>query len=217
MPATSVPDALAANAGRRVGILGGTFNPPHLGHLIFAQEAHEQLGLARVILMPAGQPPHKPVDEDPGAAQRLELCRRAVAGDARFIVSELEVIRPGPSYTADTLEALSALMPDSEMFLLVGGDVAAGLPEWHEPQRVLSLARLAVAQRRGTPRAAIDRALSGLPGAERTVFFRMPQIEISSTDIRRRVQQGRPLTYLVPGPVAAYIAKHRLYGGSNQT
>ena len=211
----SEPAAQAVS--ERVGILGGTFNPPHLGHLIFAQEAHEQLGLARVIVMPAGQPPHKPLKEDPGAAHRLELCRRAVAGDARFVVSELEVGRAGPSYTADTLEALKALMPDSELFLLVGGDVAAGLPTWREPQRVLAHARLAVAQRRGTSRAEIDRALAGLPGAERSVFFRMPQIEISSTDIRRRVQQHRPLAHLVPEPVAAYIAKHRLYGGSNQT
>jgi nicotinate-nucleotide adenylyltransferase len=201
----------------RVGILGGTFNPPHLGHLIFAQEAHEQLGLARVIVMPAGQPPHKPLREDPGATHRLELCRRAVAGDERFVVSDLEVGRVGPSYTADTLEALKALMPDSELFLLVGGDVAAGLPSWREPQRVLTHARLAVAQRRGTSRAEIDRALAGLPGAERSVFFRMPQIEISSTDIRRRVQQHRPLTYLVPQAVAEYIAQHRIYGGINPT
>ncbi len=146
-------------SGERIGILGGTFNPPHLGHLICGQEAHLRLGLDRVILMPAGRPPHKPLEDDPGAEHRLELCRRAVAADPRFEVSDLEVRREGPSYTVDTLAALHSRMPDSELFLIVGGDVAAGLPTWHEPERVLSLATLAVAKRRGTSRRSIDEAL----------------------------------------------------------
>jgi nicotinate-nucleotide adenylyltransferase len=201
----------------RVGILGGTFNPPHLGHLICAQEAYLQLGLDRVILMPAGRPPHKPsLEDEPGPLHRLELCRRAVGGDARFEVSDLEVRREGPSYTVDTLYALSSLMPDSELFLIVGGDVAAGLPEWHEPERVLSLATLAVARRRGTTRASVDEALAGLKGGERAEFFRMPRIGISSTEIRRRVQSQEPITYLVPQAVASYIDEHRLYGGRTQ-
>jgi nicotinate-nucleotide adenylyltransferase len=201
----------------RVGILGGTFNPPHLGHLICAQEAHRQLKLDRVILMPAGRPPHKPsLEGEPGAEHRLALCRRAVDGDSRFDVSDLEVIRDGPSYTVDTLGQLTSLMPDSELFLIVGGDVAAGLPSWHEPERVLSLATLAVAKRRGTTRASIDQALSGLQGGERAEFFRMPGIGISSTEIRQRVQLQQPIKYLVPEPVASYIDEHRLYGGRKQ-
>ena len=163
--------------------------------------------------MPAGRPPHKPLDDDPGAEHRLELCRRAVATDARFEVSDLEVRREGPSYTADTLAQLHSRMPDSELFLIVGGDVAAGLPTWHEPERVLSLATLAVAKRRGTSKGSIDEALSGLRGGERTEFFRMPRIGISSTEIRRRVQMQQPITYLVPDAVASYIDEHRLYGG----
>ncbi len=201
----------------RIGILGGTFNPPHLGHLICAQEAHLQLGLDRVILMPAGRPPHKPsLPGDPGPLHRLELCRRAVAADSRFEVSDLEVTREGPSYTVDTLCALSSLMPDSELFLIVGGDVAAGLPTWHQPERVLALATLAVARRRGTTRASIDAALSTLEGGDRARFFRMPRIGISSTEIRRRVQLQQPITYLVPDQVASYIDEHRLYGGRTQ-
>jgi nicotinate-nucleotide adenylyltransferase len=163
--------------------------------------------------MPAGQPPHKRLDDDPGAEHRLELCRRAVAGDPRFEVSDLEVVREGPSYTVDTLRSLHSQLPDSELFLIVGGDVAAGLPSWREPEQVLSLATLAVAKRRGTPRKSIDESLAGLLGGERAQFFQMPRIGISSTDIRRRVHMQEPITYLVPAPVASYIDERRLYGG----
>ncbi len=197
----------------RVGILGGTFNPPHLGHLICAQEAFVRLALDSVILMPAGQPPHKPLEQDPGSYHRLELCRRAVAGDERFEVSDLEVVREGPSYTVDTLSELHARAPDSELFLIVGADVAAGLPAWREPERVLSLATLAIARRRGTSRRAVEAALAGLRGGERAEFFRMPGIGVSSTEVRDRARSGEPITYFVPEQVAGYIDEHRLYGG----
>jgi nicotinate-nucleotide adenylyltransferase len=201
----------------RIGILGGTFNPPHIGHLIAAQEAYLQLGLGRVILIPAGIPPHKlHGEEEPGAEHRLAMCVCAVGADPRFEVSPLEVRRAGPSYTVDTLEELHTQAADSELFLIVGGDVAAGLPSWHEAERVLSLARLAVAKRRGTTRTTIDEALAGLRGGERAEFFRMPRIGISSTMLRRRVRAGQPITYLVPDAVASYINEHRLYGGPIQ-
>jgi nicotinate-nucleotide adenylyltransferase len=198
----------------RIGILGGTFNPPHLGHLICAQEAYLQLGLDRVTLIPARIPPHKPVEDEPGAEHRLELCRLAIRGDeARFGVSDLEIGRDGPSYTVDTLEALHSSAPDHELFLIVGGDIAAGLPSWHRPERVLSLATLAVAKRRGTPQAAVDDALSSLPGGERTRFFRMPRIAISSTMLRDRVRAGESIRYYVPDAVVSYIERNRLYAG----
>lgn len=198
----------------RIGILGGTFNPPHLGHLICAQEAYLQLGLDRVTLIPARIPPHKPVEDEPGAEHRLELCRLAIRGDEeRFEVSDLEIGRDGPSFTVDTLEELHSSAPDHELFLIVGGDIAAGLPDWHEPERVLSLATLAVAKRRGTSRAAVDGALSALRGGERTLFFRMPRIAISSTMLRERARTGRPIRYYVPDAVEGYIKRHRLYAG----
>jgi nicotinate-nucleotide adenylyltransferase len=197
----------------RIGILGGTFNPPHLGHLICAQEAYLQLSLDQVMLIPPRIPPHKPVEHEPGPQHRLELCRLAVRGDDRLCVSAIEIEREGPSFTVDTLAGLHALQPDSELFLIVGGDVAAGLPRWREPDRVLSLATLAVAKRRGTARAAVDGALAKLPGGERTEFFPMPRIGVSSTMIRRRVAAHQPIKYLVPDQVAGYIYKHRLYGG----
>jgi len=198
----------------RIGILGGTFNPPHLGHLICAQEAYLQLGLDRVTLIPARIPPHKAVEDEPGAEHRLELCRLAIRGDEeRLAVSDLEIARDGPSYTVDTLEALHSSAPDHELYLIVGGDIAAGLPDWHEPERVLSLATLAVAKRRGTPRAAVDDALGSLQGGERTRFFRMPRIAISSTMLRERVKSGQSIKYYVPDRVAGYIKRHHLYGG----
>jgi nicotinate-nucleotide adenylyltransferase len=198
----------------RIGILGGTFNPPHLGHLICAQEAYLQLCLDRVTLIPARIPPHKAVEDEPGADHRLELCRLAVHGDEeRFEVSDVEIRRQGPSYTVDTLEELHSSAPDHELFLIVGGDIAAGLPGWHKPEKVLSLATLAVAKRRGTSRAAVDEALAALPGGERTCFFRMPRIGISSTMLRERVHAGQSIRYYVPDAVESYIARNRLYAG----
>jgi nicotinate-nucleotide adenylyltransferase len=202
----------------RIGILGGTFNPPHLGHLICAQEAYLQLGLDRMMLIPARIPPHKAVDEEPGPEHRLELCRLAVDGDEeRFEVCDLEVLRDGPSYTVDTLEELHSRAPEQELFLIVGGDIAAGLPKWHEPERVLSLATLAVAERRGTSRDAVLDALRTLRGGEEARFFEMPTIAVSSTMLRQRVRAGDSIRYYVPDEVVHYIARHHLYAGVGST
>ena len=200
----------------RLGILGGTFNPPHLGHLVCAQEAWLQLGLEQVVLIPARVPPHKPVEEEPGAEHRLELCRLAIAEDERLAVSDLEIYRSGTSYTIDTLKQLHSTAPDNELFLIVGGDVAAGLPQWREPEQVLSLSTLAVAKRRGTPRADIDQALTSLEGGRRAQFFRMPRVGFSSTMVRTRVRAGQPIRYIVPDRVASYIHEHGLYGGTTR-
>lgn len=198
----------------RLGILGGTFNPPHLGHLVSAQEAYLHLGLDRVMFIPARIPPHKPVEDEPGVEHRLELCRLAVRGDERFAVSDVEVARDGPSYTVDTLEELTSRAPDSELFLILGGDIAAGLPDWHEPEKVLSLSTLAIAERPGTTRGQIEAALGRLRGGDRARFFPMPTIDLSSTEIRRRARAGQPIRYIVPDAVAAYIRDNQLYGGS---
>jgi nicotinate-nucleotide adenylyltransferase len=165
-------------------------------------------------VMPARTPPHKPVEDEPGAAHRLQLCRLAFAGDeGRFQVSDLEVRRSGTSYTVDTLAELHARIPDSELHLIVGADIAAGLPKWREPERVLSLAGLAVAERPGTERAAVEQALDQLRGAERARFFDMPEIGVSSTMLRSRVRAGQPIRYLAPDAVAGYVDRHGLYKG----
>jgi nicotinate-nucleotide adenylyltransferase len=196
----------------RIGILGGTFNPPHLGHLVCAQEAYLQLHLDRVMVIPASIPPHKPVEDEPGAAHRLELCRLAFQRDeSRFAVSDLEIRREGTSYTVDTLQALHSSEPDSELYLIVGADIAAGLPKWRDPERVLSLATVAVAQRPGTGPEAVEQALSKLEGRERARFFDMPEIGVSSTMLRNRVREGQPIRYLTTDAVSGYVARHNLY------
>ncbi len=196
-----------------LGILGGTFNPPHLGHLIMAQEALVQLGLDRVVLMPVSAPPHKELAaaDEPGAQARLELCRLAVEGDERLAVSDLEVRRGGPSFTVDTLKELHERDPEHELTFILGGDMAHRLPSWREPEAVLSLARLAVAERKGIRREDLAARLRGLRGAERVVFFDMPRIDLSSSGIRERIAAGRPIRYLVPDAVGAEIAARGYY------
>jgi nicotinate-nucleotide adenylyltransferase len=184
---------------------------------VCAQEAYRELGLARVMLIPASIPPHKPVEDEPGAKHRLELCRLAVSNDDRFEVSDLELRRDGPSYTVDTLQGLKSEAPDTELFLILGGDIAAGLPTWHRVDRVLELATPAIAKRRGTARTAVVQALTTLGAGDRARFFQMPRMGISSTMIRRRVAAGQPIRYLVPDPIVEYIDRHQLYGGPHPT
>jgi nicotinate-nucleotide adenylyltransferase len=194
-----------------IGILGGTFNPPHMGHLVMAQEALDQLGLDRVVFMPVATPPHKEAREDPGAEARVELCRLAVADDERFAVSELEIRRGGASYTVDTLRELHELQPEHDLTFIVGGDMAQSLPAWREPEAVLALATLAVAEREGVHREDVARRLEPLHRGDRVAFFEMPRIDVSSSAIRRRVAEGRPIRYLVPDAVAEAIAARDLY------
>jgi nicotinate-nucleotide adenylyltransferase len=195
----------------RVGLLGGTFNPPHVGHLVCAQEAWHQLGLDRVVFIPVYEPPHKQAERDPGVEHRVELCCRAVAGDDRFSVSRVEADVPGPSFTVDTLKRLHESSPEDELTFIVGGDMAHALPTWHEPEGVLALATLGVAEREGVGRRDITQRLAGLAGADRIRFFDMPRLDISSSEIRRRVAAGAPIRYLVPDAVADYIAAEGLY------
>ena len=194
----------------RVGLLGGTFNPPHIGHLVCAQEALAQLELDRVLLVPVNEPPHKGIEADPGVDQRVELCRRAVAGEDWIEVSRVEADVTGPSYTVDTLRRLHERSPGEDLTFIVGGDMALSLPTWREPEAILELAELGVAEREGVRRADIVDRLSGL-GGDRIRFFEMPRLDISSSLIRRLVAAGRPIRYLVPDAVAEYIGETGLY------
>lgn len=196
----------------RVGILGGAFNPPHIGHLICAQEALVALELDRVEFVPVGTAPHRELQPDPGVDVRFELVSRAVDGNDRFSVSRIELDREGPSYTADTLRALRAETPDDELFLILGGDQAAALASWHEPEEVLALATLAVVERASWSRNAIGIKIGRLRGAQAVRYLEMPAIQVSSSLIRRRVGAGHPIRYLVPDAVAELIEEHGLYG-----
>ena len=167
-----------------------------------------------MLFVPLGEAPHKEMESDPGADVRVELCERAVEGDPRFSVSRAEVDRPGPSYTVDTLRLLGQRSPDSELTLILGADQASDLPSWREPETVLSLARVAVAERAGLEQGAVLRRLRGLAGGDRIAFFEMPRIDISSSLLRRRAASGRPMRYLVPHKVAELVEARGLYGAS---
>jgi nicotinate-nucleotide adenylyltransferase len=194
----------------RVGLLGGTFNPPHIGHLVCASLAVSALELDRVLLVPVHEPPHKAADGDPGVDHRVEMCRRAVAGDERLHVSLIDAEVPGPSYTVDTLSRLHDRCPGDQLTFIVGGDMALSLPAWREPAAILELAELGVAEREGVRRADIAERLSGLD-VGRLRFFDMPRIDVSSSLIRRLAAAGRPIRYLVPDPVADYVERAGLY------
>jgi nicotinate-nucleotide adenylyltransferase len=187
----------------RLGILGGTFDPPHFGHLLAAVDAVERLALDRLVLVPAATQPLKSATQAAPAADRLAMTRLLVDGDSRFEVDALEIERSGLSFSVETLAVFAERHPGAERFFLVGADVLRTFDKWREPERVLSLATLAVLTRseRNAPAA--------LPSGAVEVASR--RIDLSSTEIRARVAAGRSLRGFVPEPVAAYIAAHRLY------
>lgn len=194
-----------------IGVLGSAFNPPHLGHLALAQEALWQLGLEEVILVPTGSAPHKQIADDPGREQRAAMTRLAAADDSRFSVSTLEVEREGPSYTYETLELLAKDRGDRELVFVMGADAAVGLESWREPQRVTELARLAVARRAGISDADVAAVLRSLGADGRATMLEMPQFGVSSSAVRERAAQKRPLRYLVPESVARFIEEKGIY------
>lgn len=193
----------------RLGILGGTFNPPHLGHVAAARRARLKLRLDRVLLMPGNTPPHKPAEEEPGPERRLAMCELIVRGEPGLEASALEIRRGGPSYTVDTLSELHELHPDALLTLIVGADMAATLPGWREAPELLRLATVAVAEREGVDgrdvAAQLDRA-----GA-RAHFLSMPPVAVSSSLVRERVAVGAAVEDLVGPAVATYIERHGLY------
>lgn len=197
----------------KVGILGGTFDPIHLGHLILAESARDRLLLERVIFVPAGHPWRKAGRAIAPAVHRLAMLELAVADNPLFFTSTIEVDQEGPAYTVDTLSRLRSEMDlADELFFIIGADSLADFPNWREPQRIIALASLAVGQRPGSPQileADLERAVPGL--ARRVSRFTMPAIDVSSTDTRQRCRDGRSIRYLVPLAVEAYIHRHHLY------
>jgi nicotinate-nucleotide adenylyltransferase len=198
---------------RRVGILGGTFSPPHHGHLICAQEARIQLGLDLVRLVPVGDPPHRDIDQeaDPGDERRLQMVKLATEIQPGIEVSSAELDREGLSYTVDTLKAFCAAEPDTDFTLIVGADQAMAFGTWREPEEIGRLATIAVAARvdhnRDEAVTEVERATSGQTPAQ----FEMPRVDISSTFIRHRAYQGQSVAHLVPPAVAELIEREGLY------
>jgi nicotinate-nucleotide adenylyltransferase len=230
---------MAADGGslageRSLGVLGGTFNPPHLGHLALARHARKELGLERVLLVPTHTTPYKANAEDveerrdPGPEHRLRMCRLAVQGVDGVTACAVEIERGGLSYTVDTLSSLHASHPHAELTFIVGADTASTLGSWREPEQLLELAQLAVATRvpsdaqAGAARRGVLDALGAIrlsesaageprTGADRVRFLEMPPIDVSSSLVRRRVAGGDAVDDLVGPAVAAYIAEHGLY------
>ena len=205
-----------------VGVFGGTFDPIHFAHLAVAQEAAEALGLERVLFVPAGQPPHKPGQAITPAEDRLAMVELAIAGNPRFAVDRQELERAGPSYTVDTLAALhesgvvAGRVPD--LVLILSAEAFLELASWHQPRRVLELARIAVAPRDGYPAAGPDFLRERFPDqAGRAVFLDGPRMRLSASELRQRAVSGRSLRYLVPDAVAAYIDDHALYRNPRRT
>jgi nicotinate-nucleotide adenylyltransferase len=208
---------------RSVGIVGGTFNPPHLGHLALARHALTELDLERVFLMPANRAPGKPPEPDPGPEHRVRMCRLAAAGTAGVSACGLEIERGGVSYTADTLRTIHEDWPDAELTFIVGADTARTMPGWREPEKVLELARIAIAEREGAGAGDALGVLAALGAAtgddeprkrtttQGSLVLEMPRVEISSSLVRRRVAEGERVEDLVGGAVAGYIAELGLY------
>ena len=209
------------HAGPRYGILGGTFDPPHLGHLVVAQEVYARMGLDRVWFVPAGQPPHKAQRTISPAADRLAMVERAIAADDRFAVSTIELERSGPSYTVDTLRELRALWGDDAwMVLILGWDMLEYLPKWHDAQGVIaSTDQIAAVYRPGfvSDDSDIARLEERFPGLRtKLALVPGPQLAISGTEIRARVAQLLPVRYLTPDAVATYIEMQSLYRAVRQ-
>ena len=197
----------------RIGILGGTFDPIHIAHLIIAEEARVQLGLEEVVFIPAGQPWLKEDQPISPAQLRMEMVRIAIAANPFFRVSPIEVDRPGPTYTHDTLLALREEWGSgAELYFVLGADSLQELPRWKEPKRILELCTPVVFSRPGCTAVSLEKLDEALPGiGKRVRLLRDPQIGVSGTEIRRRVAEGTSVRYLIPEGVERFILEHRLY------
>lgn len=197
----------------KIGILGGTFDPVHRGHLKIAEEARATLDLSEVIFVPAGQPLLKPAHPITPAEHRLQMLRLAIADRPYFRVSAMEIERPGPSYTVDTIAELRGQYgSEDELFFILGWGSLAQLPEWREPSRIIKMCYLVAVPRPGCQRPNLEALAASIPGiAQRVVFLEKPQVDISASAIRELAARGASIDHLVPEPVADYIRQHKLY------
>jgi nicotinate-nucleotide adenylyltransferase len=209
-----------APADRRVGILGGTFDPVHYGHLVIAEQVREALRLDRVLFVPAARSPHKLDEPVTPAADRAAMVELAIAGNPFFAMSEIELGRDGPSYTVDTLETLANEAGRAgivrRLFFILSSEAAAALPTWRAPARILGLAQLAVVPRPGfSVRDALGAIEAAVGPSERVLTIETVPVAHSSSDVRARAAAGHSIRYLVPPAVEAYIRDHRLYLSTN--
>ena len=196
-----------------IGVMGGTFDPIHNGHLIVAEEARARINLAEILFVPAGQPWLKTDRPISAAEHRLQMVRFAIADKPYFKLSTVDIERAGASYTVDTIADLQGQIgAEDELFLILGWDSLAELPQWHEPSQLITMCRLVVVPRPGYPRPKLKKLEASIPGlSQRVMFMEKPKIDISSSLIRERAAQGLTIYHLVPEPVNRYIKGYRLY------
>ncbi len=197
---------------RRIGILGGTFDPPHIGHLVLAEYAADGLDLEHVLFVPAGDPPHKRGRMKTPVEHRLAMLALATSRDARFVLSRIDIDRPGPHYSHDMVKIVQSQYPDAQLYFVMGGDSLKDFPNWESPEILIELCQLAVMRR--PPHEHIYPAMHRhmLPQLEaRVEMIDAPLLEISSTDIAERLRSGKSVKYIVPELVMEYIYAQRLY------
>ena len=195
-----------------IGVLGGTFDPIHNGHLLVAAEVRKRLNLAKVIFVPAGQPYFKQASPVSSAKHRLEMVKLAISDKPYFELSTLEIERPGPSYTVETLAGLKDLLQADGLFFILGWGSLAALPRWKEPFQIIKLCYLVAVPRPGSPPPDFKALESKIPGLSgRLILMDKPRIDVSASDIRGRVSQGLSISQLVPQAVGRYIKQHELY------
>jgi len=196
----------------RIGVFGGTFDPVHVGHLIIAEVMRHRLALSHVVFLPAGRPPHKPTQDLASNTDRVNMLRLSIADSAHFSVSTIDIVRDGPSFTADSLQLLHAeLEQHTEMYFLMGQDSLRDFPNWRRPESIARQARLGVARRPGVD-VSVDDVIEAVPELNgRVEFIEVPLIDISSRQIREAIRTGGPFRFQVVAGVADYIAEHRLY------
>jgi nicotinate-nucleotide adenylyltransferase len=198
---------------QRIGILGGTFDPPHIGHLVLADCAIESLNLDQLLFVPAGDPPHKHNETRQTIEHRLAMLQLALEPDPRFTLSRIDVDRPGPHYAADMVRIIKDQNPDAELYFVMGGDSFHDLPNWYCPEALIELCRLAVMPR-ATSEIWPEMHEDVLPGTAKTVvMIDAPLVELSSTEIVERLMHHKSVRYLVPEPVLRYIDSHECYQG----
>jgi nicotinate-nucleotide adenylyltransferase len=198
---------------RRLGIMGGTFDPIHYGHLVTAEGARYEWGLEKVIFIPAGRPPHKPGLQITEPWDRYVMTGLAIESNPFFQVSVMEIERPGPSYTVDTVSAMQVLYPESEIFFITGSDAVLEVLTWKDVPKLLSKCRFISVSRPGYNLDKLHAGLDGIPEElkKKIIYMQVPSLAISSTEIRKRVREGRPVKYLLPESVENYIMKKELY------
>lgn len=204
--------AMAEIQRERLGLFGGTFDPPHVGHLILASEARSQLDLTRVLWTVTPDPPHKQDQFITSLQHRLAMVRLAIQGDPRFEISDIELNRPGPHYTVDTIRLLAEQNPSAEIVPIIGGDSLHDLPTWHQPKELVYAAHWVGVMRRPGEEPDLKELERELPGISSKVHYvDAPLLEIASREIRSRVASGRPYRYYLPNPVYEYIQQNHLY------